>query len=340
MEETLNTPHFENPDDQPKENADTKLLVANGSAPDDLALRSNDIQEILDRMPHWLIRWGLFLSLVTLLLALVTAYLIRYPDMVTVAVTISDPVPAHPVVAETEGSIRHVLVQNGALVPTGAPLLLLADSAQYEAVTRWKAACDTFNFTGKAFPFYRFQLPMPGNLDRLMLAFYQAQQRDSVSEVEAFSQLHRALQRWLNRVVVRSPAKGYVRYSRWPMQGEAVKPGNMLAHIQSGAVSLLLAQGKISGRQDGDVKPGQEVLVSLADYPADKYGQIKGIVLSASAFPDASGKLDLQIALPEGLKTTTGVKAMLQPSMQANAEVVTGDQRLIQRLFHHFNHLF
>lgn len=340
MEETLNTPHFEDPDDQPKENADTKLSVANGNATDDLALRSNDIQEILDKMPHWLIRWGLFLSLVTLLLALVTAYLIRYPDMVTVAVTISDPVPAHVVTAEKEGSIRHVLVKNGALVPTGAPLLLLADSAQYEAVTRLKTACDTFNFTGKAFPFYRFQLPMPGNLHRFMLAFYQAQQRDSVSEVEAFSQLQRALQRWLNRVVVKSPANGYVCYSRWPMQGEAVKSGNMLAQIRPGAVSLLLAQGKISGGQGRDVKPGQEVLVSLADYPADKYGQIKGIVITVSAFPDASGKLDLQIALPEGLKTTAGVEATLQPSMQANAEVVTGDQRLIQRLFHHFNHLF
>ena len=49
----------------------------------DIELRSEEVQEILTKVPNWMIRWGntLFLFLIVLLLAL--SWLVKYPDIIT-----------------------------------------------------------------------------------------------------------------------------------------------------------------------------------------------------------------------------------------------------------------
>ena len=48
---------------------------------EDIELRSEEVQEILAKVPHWMLRWGnvLFLSLILMLLFL--SWLIKYPDI-------------------------------------------------------------------------------------------------------------------------------------------------------------------------------------------------------------------------------------------------------------------
>jgi hypothetical protein len=49
----------------------------------DFELRSEEVQEILTRVPHWMIRWGSLVILFILLSLFVVAYLIKYPDIVS-----------------------------------------------------------------------------------------------------------------------------------------------------------------------------------------------------------------------------------------------------------------
>lgn len=48
----------------------------------DVALRDENVHEILTSVPHWMIRWGNFLFLFLVLLILFLSWLIRYPDTV------------------------------------------------------------------------------------------------------------------------------------------------------------------------------------------------------------------------------------------------------------------
>ena len=47
----------------------------------DIELRSEQVQEILTKIPHWMIRWGNLLILIILLLVLLFSYFIKYPDV-------------------------------------------------------------------------------------------------------------------------------------------------------------------------------------------------------------------------------------------------------------------
>jgi hypothetical protein len=44
-------------------------------------LRSEEVQEILTRVPHWLIRWGSVLIFTILLMLLLVSWIVKYPDI-------------------------------------------------------------------------------------------------------------------------------------------------------------------------------------------------------------------------------------------------------------------
>jgi hypothetical protein len=47
---------------------------------DEIELRSEGVQDILTRPPHWMIRWGNTIIFIILLLILLMSYIIKYPE--------------------------------------------------------------------------------------------------------------------------------------------------------------------------------------------------------------------------------------------------------------------
>ena len=50
---------------------------------DNIELRSEEVQEILEKVPHWMIRWGNVLFLALIVLLLVISWFVKYPDVIT-----------------------------------------------------------------------------------------------------------------------------------------------------------------------------------------------------------------------------------------------------------------
>ena len=46
----------------------------------DIELRSEEVQDILTRVPHWMIRWGNIVVLLVLFSMMFGAFFIKYPD--------------------------------------------------------------------------------------------------------------------------------------------------------------------------------------------------------------------------------------------------------------------
>jgi hypothetical protein len=83
---------------------------------DESILRSEEIDEVIGRPPHWLVQWGITVFLVILLLVLTISYFIEYPETVSVPFTITADVPPSPVSVNQNGQLMSLAVSEAKVV--------------------------------------------------------------------------------------------------------------------------------------------------------------------------------------------------------------------------------
>jgi len=69
-------------------------------------IRSDEVQEILSHIPHWMIRWGITLMFGLILLLLFISWFIKYPDVIEGRITITTEQPLIRLINETDGYTR------------------------------------------------------------------------------------------------------------------------------------------------------------------------------------------------------------------------------------------
>ena len=115
-------------------------------------LRSEEVQDILTRVPNWMIRYGSVLFLALILLVLMLSWFIQYPDVVPSQAIVTTLLPPQKEYARTTGKLEAVLVQNGEEVQKGAPLAIIENSANYQDVLKLQSILDTLSISSD--PFY------------------------------------------------------------------------------------------------------------------------------------------------------------------------------------------
>ncbi|PKV52050.1 multidrug resistance efflux pump [Aquimarina sp. MAR_2010_214] len=127
---------------------------------DEIQLRSEEVQEILTRVPHWMIRWGNLLILVLVLLLLFLSWLVKYPDVIPAEAIITTRIPPQKEYAQTNGKIESLFVKDNQIVPKNTPLAILESSANYKDVFLLKSIVDTIKVNTKSFTFPIDELPV------------------------------------------------------------------------------------------------------------------------------------------------------------------------------------
>lgn len=88
-----------------------------------------ELEELVERVPNWLLRWGgTALAGITALL-FVGAWMIEYPDIVAAPVSITTESPPIAVVGRTSGRLRELWVADGDVVEAGAWLAVIESPA-------------------------------------------------------------------------------------------------------------------------------------------------------------------------------------------------------------------
>lgn len=144
----------------------------------DFELRSEEVQEILTRVPHWMIRWGSLVILFILLSLFAVAYMIKYPDIVSTQIIITTHTPPQKVVARVSGKIESILVQDKMRVQKNTPLAVIENSASYKDVFLLKSILDTLNLKSIQFPFEKLKLAQLGEVENAFAAF----QKESLAQ--------------------------------------------------------------------------------------------------------------------------------------------------------------
>jgi multidrug resistance efflux pump len=127
---------------------------------EDIELRSEEVQEILTKVPHWMIRWGnvLFLFLILLLCAL--SWIVKYPDVVISEVILTTENPPQKEYAKVTGKIDTIFVSDSDNVSDQQPLAILENTANYKDVFFLKSIIDTIQIQKHSFYFPIDELPI------------------------------------------------------------------------------------------------------------------------------------------------------------------------------------
>lgn len=88
----------------------------------DLNLRSEEIQDIMERTPSWILRWGISSVLILIILGIFLTYVVEYPEIIKGPVQIITSQAPIKIVAQSSGNITKIYVKEGETVKAGTIL--------------------------------------------------------------------------------------------------------------------------------------------------------------------------------------------------------------------------
>ncbi len=105
---------------------------------DNLEQHSEEVQDLMGRIPGQVTRWGLSVIFGIFSLLILGTYFFKYPEIISAPVMITTQQPPAPLVARTSGKIDRIFVQDGMSVKKDDPVALLENTANYEDICRLK----------------------------------------------------------------------------------------------------------------------------------------------------------------------------------------------------------
>lgn len=416
-------------------------------------LRSEEVQEILQRVPHWMIRWGTVLIFCIILMLFFLSWLIKYPDIITTKIVITTTVPPEKVMARTSGQIETLLIQDKGIVQKDTPLAIIKNTAYYNDVFLLKRLVSEYS-EDKSFDFEKLNDAQLGDIESAYALFQSAyianqlneklqpfqveaiaqssenrqiierldllEQQKSISEnelqlkknelkryetlfgkgviseqdfenkkliyiqtersdkslmssisqlksslinnkqngqnsringtkeevnlksnkMQAFYQLKKVIKEWELMYVLKSSVDGYVTFLQVWTENQSITSGENVFTIIPIYSKDYVGKLKAPAFNSGKIKVGQKINVRLANYPDREFGIIEAAVKNISLVPDREGNILIDVILPKGLETSYHKKIPFQQEMEGNAEIITEDLRLTERLLYQFRDIF
>lgn len=144
----------------------------------EIELRSEEVQEILTRVPHWMIRWGSVVVLFIILSLFFVSWMVKYPDIITTQIVITTTIPPEKLIARTSGKLEAILVKDRAIIAKNRPLAIIENAANFKDVFLLKSIVDTINIDKNKFPFEKLKTAQLGEVE----SFFAVFQKESVAD--------------------------------------------------------------------------------------------------------------------------------------------------------------
>ncbi|MEC5395939.1 HlyD family secretion protein [Bergeyella sp. RCAD1439] len=114
---------------------------------DSIELRSESVQDILSRPPHWMIRWGNTLIFIIMLMVLLMSYFIKYPEFVPAPIIVTSQNPPEKIIIRTNSKIEKIFIKDHQEVKKEDILMVLQSAANYNDVLKLKKIVDSLSPT-------------------------------------------------------------------------------------------------------------------------------------------------------------------------------------------------
>jgi multidrug resistance efflux pump len=127
---------------------------------EDIELRSEEVQEILTKVPSRIIRYGNTVFLLIILLLLFLSWFVKYPDIIVSQGIITTAVPPQKEYSKITATLQHVLIENDQEVQSGEVIAVLENAASYKDVLLLEKVLDTISYEKNNFQFPVDRLPI------------------------------------------------------------------------------------------------------------------------------------------------------------------------------------
>ena len=160
------------------------------------------------------------------------------------------------------------------------------------------------------------------------------------NKIQAFYQLKKAIKDWELNYLLKSSINGKISFLQIWSKNQSIESGSTIFAIIPSKENGYIGKVKAPALNSGKIKTGQKVNIKLANFPDREFGMIKGRIETISLTPDKEGDLLIDVSLPDELETSYQKTIPFQQEMQGNADIITEDLRLIERLLYQFRDLF
>jgi multidrug efflux pump subunit AcrA (membrane-fusion protein) len=127
---------------------------------ENIELRNEEVQEILTRVPNWLIIWGNTLILILLVLVLFISWFVKYPDVISADVLITTNVPPQKEYAKLSGRLDSIYVQDAQYIDKNQIIAVFDNYAITEDIYYLKSILDSLSYKKGVFNFPLESIPI------------------------------------------------------------------------------------------------------------------------------------------------------------------------------------
>ena len=173
-----------------------------------IELRSEQVQDILEAIPNWMILWGNTLIMLLIIMLLCMSWFVKYPDIINANATVTTETPPQKIYGKITGKLSALLVSDNEKVKASQPLAIIENSANYQDVFLLKHVLDTITVNKKTinFPIDRMPILFLGDIDTQYALFennyiqyklnkeLQPFSNEALANQYSISELHRRLQ--------------------------------------------------------------------------------------------------------------------------------------------------
>ncbi|WP_461443870.1 HlyD family secretion protein [Maribacter sp.] len=164
--------------------------------------------------------------------------------------------------------------------------------------------------------------------------------RFMVNLLQASNALKKSIGDWEHTYLLKSSIEGIIGFQKFWGANQFINSGEVVFSILPTDTSRLVGKLTVPSQNIGKVMVGQKVLIKLNNFPYQQYGMLAGEVMNISVSPDVDGNYFVYITLPNGTKTSYNKKLPFEQELIGNAEIITEDLSIAERLFYKFRELF
>ena len=140
---------------------------------------------------------------------------------------------------------------------------------------------------------------------------------------------------WQQEFVLKTPISGQVTFTNFWSVNQFVSAGQTVFTVVPETEQEIIGKATIPMAGVGKVEIEQKVNIKLDNFPYMEFGILEGQVSNISMVPvtnEQGSYYSAEIKLRNGLVTNYKKELPFNQEMQGNAEIITKDRRLIQRL--------
>ena len=150
--------------------------------------------------------------------------------------------------------------------------------------------------------------------------------------LQAFNNLKSEISNWELKYLMQSPINGIITFVKFYSENQNVTEGDRVFTIVPVDMGDLIGKVELPIRGSGKVEIGRDVNVKFDNFPYMEFGMVRGKVKNKSLVPEDNFYM-VEIEFPNGLVTNYGNNLELQNQLKGQAEIITEDLKLIQRIF-------